>query len=47
MDYYMACGWHRGYLGMQVNSPTERRIIFSVRDIAVAKPSTAIKDYCP
>ncbi len=28
--YYMACGWHRGYLGMQVNSPTERRIIFSV-----------------
>lgn len=30
--YYMACGWHRGYLGMQVNSPTERRIIFSVWD---------------
>jgi hypothetical protein len=28
--YYMACGWHRGYFGMQVNSPTERRIIFSV-----------------
>jgi len=27
--YYMACGWHRGYFGMQVNSPTERRIIFS------------------
>ncbi|MFT4648690.1 MAG: thiol-disulfide isomerase/thioredoxin [Glaciecola sp.] len=30
--YYMATGWHRGYFGMQVNSPTERRIIFSVWD---------------
>lgn len=30
--YYMACGWHRGYFGMQVNSPTERRVIFSVWD---------------
>ena len=30
--YYMAAGWHRGYFGMQVNSPTERRIIFSVWD---------------
>ena len=30
--YYMACGWHRGYFGMQVNSGTERRIIFSVWD---------------
>ena len=29
---YMSCGWHRGYFGMQVNSPTERRIIFSVWD---------------
>src|SRR6266566_3770993 len=29
-SYFEACGWHRGYLGMQVNSPTERRIIFSV-----------------
>jgi hypothetical protein len=28
----MACGWHRGYFGMQVNSETERRIIFSVWD---------------
>ena len=26
------CGWHRGYFGMQVNSPEERRIIFSVWD---------------
>ena len=31
-SYYMACGWHRGYFGMQINSPTERRIIFSVWD---------------
>jgi hypothetical protein len=30
--YYMATGWHRGYFGMQVNSLTERRIIFSVWD---------------
>ena len=30
--FYMASGWHRGYFGMQVNSPTERRIIFSVWD---------------
>lgn len=28
----MACGFRRGYFGMQVNSPTERRIIFSVWD---------------
>lgn len=30
--YYEATGWHRGYFGMQVNSTTERRIIFSVWD---------------
>lgn len=30
--FYMACGWHRGYFGMQVNSSVERRIIFSVWD---------------
>lgn len=30
--FVMACGWHRGYFGMQVNSPSERRIIFSVWD---------------
>jgi hypothetical protein len=30
--FYMACGWHRGYFGMQVNSPSERRVIFSVWD---------------
>jgi hypothetical protein len=32
--YYMACGFARGYFGMQVNSGTERRIIFSVWDAA-------------
>ncbi|MBN1441977.1 MAG: DUF3472 domain-containing protein [Planctomycetes bacterium] len=30
--FYMACGFHRGYFGMQVNGPAERRIIFSVWD---------------
>ena len=30
--YYMACGFKRGYFGMQINSPSERRIIFSVWD---------------
>jgi hypothetical protein len=30
--YFEACGWHRGYFGMQVNGPAERRIIFSVWD---------------
>lgn len=30
--FYMACGFQRGYFGIQVNSPTERRIIFSVWD---------------
>lgn len=31
-SYYMATGWHRGYFGIQVNSPSERRVIFSVWD---------------
>ncbi len=30
--YYEVCGWSRGYFGMQVNGPNERRIIFSVWD---------------
>jgi hypothetical protein len=29
-SYYMAAGFGEGYFGMQVNSPTERRILFSV-----------------
>ncbi|MDE3143525.1 MAG: DUF5077 domain-containing protein, partial [Bacteroidota bacterium] len=31
-SYYMACGFSRGYLGIQVNSKNERRVIFSVWD---------------
>ncbi len=31
-SYYEVCGWHRGYFGIQVNGPSERRIIFSVWD---------------
>jgi len=30
--YYMACGFARGYFGIQVNSAKERRVIFSVWD---------------
>ena len=30
--YYMACGFARGYFGIQVNSEIERRVIFSVWD---------------
>ncbi len=29
-SYYMAAGFGEGYFGMQVNSPTERRVLFSV-----------------
>ncbi len=31
-SYYMVCGFERGYFGIQVNSATERRVIFSVWD---------------
>lgn len=31
-SYYMACGFSRGYFGIQVNSEKERRVIFSVWD---------------
>ena len=31
-SYYMADGFARGYFGIQVNSPTERRVIFSIWD---------------
>ena len=43
----MACGFARGYFGMQVNSPTERRIIFSVWDSGTgqsAKNRTDVSD---
>jgi heme-degrading monooxygenase HmoA len=39
--YYMACGFARGYFGMQVNSEKERRIIFSVWDSGAGQ--TAMK----
>lgn len=45
--YYMATGWHRGYFGMQVNSKTERRLIFSVWDSgneAVDRQKVAAED---
>lgn len=29
-SYFMANGFGEGYFGFQVNSPTERRILFSV-----------------
>jgi FKBP-type peptidyl-prolyl cis-trans isomerase len=31
-SYYMACGFARGYFGIQINSENERRVIFSVWD---------------
>ncbi|HVX50008.1 MAG TPA: DUF3472 domain-containing protein, partial [Chitinophagaceae bacterium] len=31
-SYFMACGFARGYFGIQVNSKKERRVIFSVWD---------------
>jgi len=40
-SYYEACGFTRGYFGIQVNSPTERRIIFSVWDSSAEKDERA------
>lgn len=45
--YYMATGFSRGYFGMQVNHPGERRIIFSVWDAAEggdAKDRSTVKE---
>lgn len=45
--YYMACGFARGYFGIQVNSATERRVIFSVWDAgkeAIDRNKTAEED---
>lgn len=42
--YYMACGFSRGYFGMQVNSPTERRIIFSVWDAGSGQSANTRSD---
>jgi len=35
--FYMGIGFYRGYLGIQTNSPTERRVLFSVWDSADAQ----------
>lgn len=35
--FYMSIGFYRGYLGIQTNSPTERRVLFSVWDSADAQ----------
>ncbi|GAB4460558.1 MAG: hypothetical protein OHK0029_24770 [Armatimonadaceae bacterium] len=46
-SYYMACGFRRGYFGIQVNSPTERRVIFSIWDSgneAVDRDKVAAED---
>lgn len=40
-SYFEACGFTRGYFGIQVNSPTERRIIFSVWDAGKEKENRA------
>ncbi len=42
--YYMACGFSRGYFGMQVNSLKERRIIFSVWDSGAGGSANNQKD---
>ncbi len=45
--YYEATGFERGYFGMQVNGPNERRIIFSVWDAgteAVERKKVAEED---
>ena len=40
-SYYMACGFSRGYFGIQVNSEKERRVIFSVWDAGNEKNDRA------
>jgi len=43
-SYFMACGFAHGYFGMQVNSPTERRILFSVWSPFATDDPAAIPD---
>jgi hypothetical protein len=43
-SYYMANGFGEGYFGMQVNSPTERRILFSVWSPFVTDDPKSIPD---
>lgn len=43
-SYYMANGFGEGYFGMQVNSPTERRVLFSVWSPFATDNPNAIPD---
>jgi len=43
-SYFMACGFGEGYFGMQVNSPTERHILFSVWSPFTTDDPKAIPD---
>jgi hypothetical protein len=43
-SYFMADGFKEGYFGMQVNSPTERRILFSVWSPFTTDDPRAIPD---
>jgi hypothetical protein len=43
-SYFMANGFGEGYFGIQVNSPTERRILFSVWSPFVTDDPAAIPD---
>jgi hypothetical protein len=43
-SYFMADGFNEGYFGMQVNSPTERRILFSVWSPFATDDPKAIPD---
>lgn len=40
--YYMSLGFYRGYMGIQTNSPTERRVLFSVWDSKDAENDKSI-----
>lgn len=40
--YYMSLGFYRGYLGIQTNTPTERRVLFSVWDSKDAEKDSSI-----
>lgn len=42
--YYMSLGFYRGYMGIQTNSATERRVLFSVWDSKDADHDKSMKD---
>jgi hypothetical protein len=41
-SYYMANGFSQGYMGIQVNSPSERRVLFSVWDADNGERTTLV-----